>query len=109
MAQYEAFLQKLESGEPLSSPAQGQPADELQQALVAFVNAEDWDASRQVLEAQQELLLSTRSDERLAMQIEGFKAQDNQELAGVRQKHKDLLLRCRKIGIPEAFAELGPP
>ena len=105
---YEDLLQKLQAGEPISGPGQGMPADELQGALLDFVNAPDWDASRQVLETQQELLLSDDADAFLADLLLQLSEQDNQELAAVLQRHKDLLLRCRAIGIEKAFAELQP-
>ena len=84
---------------PTASPVTGK-------TLIAFLNAPDWPASRQVLEAQQEPLLSAGANEMLAGFIEQAQAADNSHLVEMLEMHRTLLQRCKEIGIEAAFAEL---
>jgi len=77
---------------------------ELLNAVKAFVSAEDWDGSRRVLNENRDLLLSDEADAMLEALLDEFV--DQPQPTALVRVHRDLLKRCREIGVDAAFAEL---
>jgi tetratricopeptide (TPR) repeat protein len=73
-------------------------------SLQAFIEAKDWIASQQVLTQHPELL-SDEADEALDRLITAARAQGDKKATHAFEEHRDLLRRCREIGIEKAFAE----
>jgi len=79
-------------------------AQEMATLLLEFVTAPSREASKRVLLANREKLLSDMADGALGVFIEGAEtAGDN--AAELLQRSRQLLRRCRAIGIDAAFAE----
>src|SRR5690606_35954323 len=76
----------------------------LAQAVLAFVQAENWAASRQVIEDQQALLLRPEVEQ----VFEAFLSQvpDNPQVRDMLDLHRRILRACRKDGIEAAFAQI---
>src|ERR1019366_8426915 len=86
--------------------------NQLARTLVSFVNAQTWDDSQRIVEQHPELL--GKEAEAVVEQIEA----EQHDAAAIRvvQKHRELLCRCRDVGVARAFAEkrlsrqcIGPP
>jgi hypothetical protein len=80
----------------------------LLRALQAFIGADTWGKSQQVVEAHPELL----GDEALATLnrlIAAARTQGDEAGTRILLEHRDLLRRCREVGIPAAFAERRHP
>jgi CHAT domain-containing protein/tetratricopeptide (TPR) repeat protein len=92
----EQFLTQLRAAETTQSRR-------LADALLAFVNADTWADSQHIIEECPELLREEHEVETLLEQMET--AQDDAELVGRLREHRELLRRCRAVGIPRAFAE----
>jgi CHAT domain-containing protein/tetratricopeptide (TPR) repeat protein len=71
--------------------------------LQAFIQADTWPASRQVVEAHPELL-SDETDALLGQLIGGAQDQGDENAVRVLGEHRALLRRCREEGIEAAFA-----
>lgn len=78
---------------------------EERQAVHDFVNAEDWDATRQVVEAQQRLLFRAEVEALFEWNI--AQAKEEQWKVDILEQHLALLRDCQKIGIAEAFEKLA--
>lgn len=74
-------------------------------AVVAFANAENWSAARQVLEEHPELL-TPDADLALEYLIEMTQTQGQQEAARILSLHRDLLRLVREMGVEETFTRL---
>ncbi len=74
-------------------------------AIVAFANAENWSAARQVLEEHPDLL-TPDADLALEYLIEMTQTQGQQEAARILSLHRDLLRLAREMGVEETFARL---
>lgn len=75
-------------------------------AINAFVGANDWAASRRVVEAQQELLLTAAVEQIFVENIARARASGDNRASAYFQQHLDLLLACRRVGIDAAFDAL---
>jgi hypothetical protein len=107
LADHQAFLEELRSGP--AAPRDDSAADRLtgvMQAIRDFVNAESWAASRQVVEVQRELLVSDEVEQIFNQNIAQAESAGEEQTVRILQMHRDLLRRCREIGIEAAFAEL---
>lgn len=83
-------------------------AVEMAAILLEFVTARSWPASKRVLLEHQDKLLSEQADMALGVFIEGAEtAGDN--AAEMLRRHRELLRRCRAIGVDAAFGELDAP
>ena len=80
------------------------PSPELIDALLSFINARSLTEKQQIVETQQELLLSEQVGPVFEELLEQY--QTNEQAVQQLQMHRTLLRRCRVIGIPAAFAEL---
>jgi hypothetical protein len=97
-------LQQLRGG------GSGQPAaNPVQAAIVAFVNAASWAASRAVLEAQQALLLTDEAEEAFAGFIAAAQGQGENDLVKHLTRHQEILRACRVWGIAAVFDVLEAP
>ncbi len=93
------------SGDPKGVPG---PANDgrgqLLNLLQQFIQADNWADSRLVVEAHPELL-SARTDVVLLQLIEGVRGQYDADVEVRLNEYRELLARCREIGIAQAFAE----
>jgi tetratricopeptide (TPR) repeat protein len=81
-------------------------SDEVMQAMNDFVNAEDWDATRQVLEEQHAYLFQPEVETLLEQNITGAKAVGEQRAVRMLEQHLSLLRECKTVGIVEVFERL---
>jgi len=73
-------------------------------AVRTFVNAENWEEGKSIVEQESDLLLSDEAQETIGHLIEVNREDpDNVELL---ELHAEVLEDCRNLGIGEAFAEL---
>ncbi|MBC7243099.1 MAG: hypothetical protein H5T60_11720, partial [Anaerolineae bacterium] len=77
----------------------------LLQTLQAFIQARTWGESRRILEAHPELL-NDEADALLGGLITVAQAQGDEDARRVFEEHRDLLRRCREVGVEQAFAAL---
>jgi hypothetical protein len=78
---------------------------EVRQAVHNFVNAEDWNATRQVVEAQQTLLFRPEVEALFEWNIAQTK--EKQWKVDILEQHLSLLRNCKKIGTAQAFEQLA--
>lgn len=78
--------------------------DRLAQALEQFVNSEDWDEARQVVEENPDLL-SDAASQLLSENINDYRSTERDDVADYLEEHRAILERSRQIGIPGAFEE----
>jgi len=78
--------------------------DPLMDAIAQFINARDWGASREVLDAHPELL-TPPADAALRRLIDGAQAQQDLRLVAILTTHRDLLALCRDVGADRAFEQ----
>ncbi len=76
----------------------------IQQAVLAFVNADSWSESQRIVQSEQALLLTDDADAILAALLAEYA--DDTNTTGILTQHRDLLRHCRAEGIEAAFAEL---
>lgn len=79
-------------------------SDKLTEALERFVNADDWDEDRTIVE-QNPALLTDQAQQLLAENISDYRLADRNDIADYLEEHRQLLLRSREIGIAQAFEE----
>jgi hypothetical protein len=82
-------------------------SDELMQAVRDFVNAGDWDANRQVVEAQQELLFQPEVETLFEQNIARARSAGEDRTVRMLELYLALLRDCKANGIAEAFAKLA--
>lgn len=73
-------------------------------ALEAFVAADSWAEARRVLEAHPRELMTDIADDVLVTMIARY---DDAEVVRMLAQHRQVLMRCRVVGIDVAFAELA--
>jgi hypothetical protein len=97
-----AHWQAIAGDHPLLLLTEEDTTQSLIQTLVAFMQTPTWSASQQFLETHAELLApeSDRLLEQLALQVEDEQVRQSIAI------HRQLLQRCREVGIAAAFAEL---
>jgi hypothetical protein len=78
--------------------------DRLSEALEQFVNSDDWEEARQVVEENKELL-SEEATNLLAESEEDYRQADRNDVADYLEEHRAVLERGREVGIERAFAE----
>ena len=83
-------------------------APPLLQALQTFIFAETWADSHRMLEAHLELL-EQETDDILGQLVDSARTAGDKETAHHIQEHRELLRRCRQVGIKAAFAEKTRP
>jgi CHAT domain-containing protein/predicted LPLAT superfamily acyltransferase len=100
----EQELMQLLAEHPELMPVLEQMMEEqtvMMKAIDAFVNAETWAESKQVVEANPELL----SDEADALLAQLIEAQEDERAVHILEEHRQLLARCRVEGIDAAFGD----
>ncbi|MEJ5241402.1 MAG: CpXC domain-containing protein, partial [Anaerolineales bacterium] len=80
--------------------------ERLTETLFAFIQAKTWDESRRILEQHPELL-TDEADALLEQLIQAAKAQQDENARQLFEQHRNLLRRCREVGIEAAFQEIG--
>ncbi len=73
-------------------------------ALEAFVAADSWAEARRVLEAHPRELLTDVADDVLVTMMARY---EDAEVVRMLAQHRQVLMRCRVVGIDVAFAELA--
>jgi len=81
--------------------------EEVAQAVQAFLNAEDWAATRQVVDAQQAMLFSPEAAELLQALAAQAQSEGNQRAAEMFQLHLAVLRECQANGVGPAFEKLA--
>jgi len=71
-----------------------------------FVNAEDWDATRPVVEAQQALLFQPEVETLFEQNIAQARAAGNQRMVEVLEQHLAILRECKTNGITATLTSL---
>jgi hypothetical protein len=72
--------------------------------IQAFIQADTWAASQRVIEAHPELL-SDEADQLLSQLVTVARQQGDGQAEGAFTEHRQLLARCRQVGVEAAFAE----
>lgn len=80
--------------------------DRLAEALEQYVNTEDWEEARRVVQEKQELL-TDEALARLTESIDDYRRANRNEVADYLQEHLTVLQRSREIGIDQAFSEVN--
>ncbi len=79
-------------------------AQGLPEVLEQFVNTEDWEQARRVVERNRELL-SDQALNLLHESVADYRAVDRDDVADYLQEHETVLRRSREVGVEQAFAE----
>jgi hypothetical protein len=72
--------------------------------IQALIQADTWAASQRIIEAHPELL-SDEADQLLGHLVAIACQQDDAQAEGAFTEHRQLLARCRQVGVEAAFAE----
>ena len=81
-------------------------AEDVADAVRAFLQAEDWPATRRVLEARQALLLRPEVEAAFEDLIRQARAAGQTRAVRMLELHLALLCDCKALGIDAAFARL---
>ena len=84
----------------MNSPESAQLFDVIQ----AFIQAGTWAASQGIIEAHPELL-SDEADQLLGQLMTIARQQGDSQAEGTFSEYRQLLARCRQVGVEAAFAE----
>jgi len=84
----------------MNSLDSAQPFDVIQ----AFVQADTWAVSQRIIEAHPELL-SDEADQLLGQLVAIAHQQGDAQAEGTFTEYRQLLARCRQVGVETAFAE----
>jgi len=87
-----------------STPAMEALLQAVLDALEAFIAADSWAEARRVLEAHPSELLTDVADDVLVTMMARYK---DDEVVRMLAQHRQVLTRCRVVGIDVAFAELA--
>jgi flagellar biosynthesis/type III secretory pathway protein FliH len=72
--------------------------------IQALIQADTWAASQRIIEAHPELL-SDEADRLLGQLVAAARQQDDAQAEGAFTEYRQLLARCRQMGVEAAFAE----
>jgi tetratricopeptide (TPR) repeat protein len=104
---YAQAVVAIQSGIAAGGPPSIGVSEEIVQAVRAFVNAEDWDASRQVVEAKQALLFEPEVEALFEQNIERAKADGDERAVRLLEQHLAVLRACKQRGIAQTFEQLA--
>jgi len=76
---------------------------EIVEAVKSFVNAENWDATQHVVEAQQEILFRPETELVFEQYIEQAKESGEQRMVEMLEMHLAVLRACKADGIEATF------
>lgn len=79
-------------------------ADRLATALEQFVNSEDWDEARRIVEENRDLL-GDQAQALLAENIADYRSTGRDDVADYLEEHREILQRSRDVGTVRAFEE----
>ncbi len=98
------FVEKLTQVEEMiqDMPEVAEPIA-LEQPLRQFIDASTWNESRRILEQHPELLSEDADHILVLLMYESLVHGDPVDLI---EMHRNLLLRCREVGVEQAFAEI---
>ena len=82
-----------------------EPSEEFQ-AIVGFVNAESWDATQRVVEAQQEVLFRLETERVFEQLIEQATISGKQRTVEMLETHLAILRACKTDGIEATFVRI---
>ena len=102
---YRNDLQRLLGSEP-SGAAPGGDASVVMAAIQAFVGADDWAATRRVVEERRDILLQPNVEAIFQANIDQARQAGNNDAVEYLETHLRLLQACREWGIAAAFAPL---
>jgi hypothetical protein len=77
---------------------------QLLDVIQAFIQADTWAASQRIIEAHPELL-SDEADQLLSQLVVIARQQGDSQVENIFTEHRQLLARCRQVGMEAAFAE----
>ncbi|MGH2494658.1 MAG: hypothetical protein ACRDIV_08120, partial [Ktedonobacteraceae bacterium] len=78
-------------------------SDEMRQAMLDYINADDWDATRRVIEAQQVILFKPEVEALFEQFIVHARSAGDQHFVNLLEQHLELLRDCKMHGIEKAF------
>ncbi|MFP3896603.1 MAG: CpXC domain-containing protein [Anaerolineales bacterium] len=93
----EAFAEKMDLEQEGSE-------ESLVQALETLVVAETWEEAQRIVEAHPDLLRE-EVGQALTLLIDSAQEEGDDDTAAILREHRDLLARCREIGVEAAFAQ----
>src|SRR5215813_9317432 len=85
---------------PTRHPSQ----EQLTEAVQAFISAQTWADSKQIVEARRDVLLTDAAEQLMATLLDHYEG--DEKATEMLQAHWVLLARCRHQGIDAAFADL---
>ncbi len=100
------IVERLRNGSPFFSQTKDTDRTILIQTLSDFINAGSWDASRQILETQQDLLFQAESETLLEQFIQQAKEENNERAVQMLELHLAILRASKSEGIASVFARL---
>ena len=103
---YTQAVEAIRKGIATGRPEQVDAPDDLIQAMREFVNAEDWDTTRRVMEAHQALLFQPAVEAIFEHTIEQAKAAQEERAGQILAVYLALLRTCKKDGIAKAFERI---
>jgi tetratricopeptide (TPR) repeat protein len=101
---HRALLHQVEAGEPETDLGEG--GDEVMAAIQAYVGAEDWEVTCQVVEERQADLYRPEVEGIIWDNIIAARKSGDEEWAALLETHLRLLWACKAEGIGAAFARL---
>ncbi len=104
---YDQAIATIQAGIASGGPQVIEVSEEVMQAVQDFVNAGNWDATRQVVEALQALLFQPEVETILEQNIEQARATGQEEAASILEQHLTLLRACKANGIAATFEQLA--
>jgi tetratricopeptide (TPR) repeat protein len=103
---YHALWQQILNGVAQGGLPDENEAAQRMAAINAFVEANNWAASRRVVEEQKKILLTAAAEQIFLENIARARTSGDNRFSAYLQQHLDLLLACRRIGIDAAFDAL---
>ena len=94
------------SSEDGSEEEEEQELSEEFQAIVAFVNAENWDATQHVVEARQEVLIRPETERVFEQFIEQARVDGEERTVEILEISLEILRACKTDGIEVTFARI---
>jgi hypothetical protein len=106
-AALDAIQEGIAAGEPEGEDSSDDVSEEMMQAVRDFVNAKDWDATRQVVETRQAMLFRPVVEGLFERNIAQAKADGEERAASMLEQHLTILRACKASGIAETFEQLA--
>jgi predicted ATPase len=103
---YAAAVQSILAGIEQGGSPSAESENPMQQALLAFLNTESWEATRAAVEQDHELLYSPEVEKLLEAWIDQAQREGNENTVQLLRLHLGLLRDCKQNGIGAAFDRL---